>query len=98
MAFVFLFVVVVFFVEAAMADYRTKTPDAIARFGGKFVVFGGKTETLEGGWAPPRLVMIEFPSLAKAQEFYRSDYYAPLLKQRLAAGTCRAIFAEGVPE
>jgi len=84
--------------QAAMADYRTKTPESIGRFGGRFIVRGGKTETLEGGWNPPRLVVIEFPSLAKAQEFYRSDYYAPLLKQRLAAGTSKAILAEGVAE
>jgi uncharacterized protein (DUF1330 family) len=84
--------------EASMADYRTKTPEAIGRFGGRFIVRGGTTESLEGGWAPPRLVMIEFPSMAKAKEFYTSAHYAPLLKQRLAAGTCRAILAEGVPE
>jgi uncharacterized protein (DUF1330 family) len=84
--------------QAAMADYRTKTPEAIARFDGKFMVRGGKTETLEGGWTPSRIVMIEFPSLKKAQEFYYSDHYKPLLAQRLAAGKSKAILVEGVAE
>jgi uncharacterized protein (DUF1330 family) len=79
-----------------MADYRTKTPAAIAEFGGKFIVRGGAIETLEGGWKPPRIVVVEFPSMAKAREFYKSGTYAPLLKQRLAAGESRAIFVEGV--
>lgn len=79
-----------------MADYRTKTPGAIAQFGGRFIVRGGATETLEGGWAPPRVVVIEFPSMEKAREFYRSDTYAPLLKQRLAAGASKAILVEGI--
>ena len=79
-----------------MADYRTKTPAAIAAFGGKFIVRGGATETLEGGWKPSRIVVIEFPSMDKAREFYKSDTYAPLLKQRMAAGASKAIFVEGV--
>ena len=79
-----------------MADYRTKTPGAIAEFGGKFIVRGGACETLEGGWAPPRIVVIEFPNMVKAHEFYHSKTYAPLLKQRLEAGASKAIFVEGV--
>ena len=36
--------------EALMAEYRKHTPGLIAKFGGKFIVRGGKTRTLEGGW------------------------------------------------
>lgn len=79
-----------------MADYRTKTPGAIAEFGGKFIVRGGACETLEGGWRPPRVVIIEFPSMEQARKFYHSDIYAPLLKQRMAAGSSKAILIEGV--
>lgn len=78
-----------------MADYRTKTPAAIAEFGGRFIVRGGACETLEGGWTPPRLVIIEFPSMEKAKAFYASETYKPLLAQRLAAGRSRAVLIEG---
>ncbi|TAJ41224.1 MAG: DUF1330 domain-containing protein, partial [Reyranella sp.] len=44
--------------EALMAEYRKHTPGAIAKFGGKFIVRGGKTKTLEGGWVPPRVVVL----------------------------------------
>ena len=54
--------------EALMAEYRKHTPGAIARFGGKFIVRGGKTRPLEGGWTPPRVVVLEFPDYAKAEE------------------------------
>ena len=36
--------------EALMTEYRKHTPGAVARFGGKFIVRGGKCVHLEGGW------------------------------------------------
>lgn len=81
--------------EALMTEYRKHTPGAIARFGGKFIVRGGKTRTLEGGWTPPRVVVIEFPSYEKAEEFYGSEHYKPLLEMRLKAGKSKAILVDG---
>ena len=81
--------------EALMAEYRKHTPAAIAKFGGKFIVRGGKTRTVEGGWAPSRLVMIEFPSFAKAEEFYDSEHYKPILAMRLKAGKSKAVIVDG---
>ncbi|SKA33977.1 Uncharacterized conserved protein, DUF1330 family [Enhydrobacter aerosaccus] len=81
--------------EALMTEYRKHTPGAIAKFGGKFIVRGGKTRTLEGGWTPSRVVVIEFPSFEKAEEFYHSDHYKPLLDMRLKAGKSKAILVDG---
>jgi uncharacterized protein (DUF1330 family) len=81
--------------EAQMAEYRKHTPGAIARFGGKFIVRGGKTRALEGGWSPKRMVVIEFPSYQKAEEFYDSEHYKPLLEMRLKAGKSRAVIVDG---
>jgi len=81
--------------EALMAEYRKHTPGAIAKFGGKFIVRGGKTKTLEGGWTPPRVVVLEFPDYAKAEEFYYSDHYKPILAMRLKAGKSKAILVDG---
>lgn len=79
-----------------MAEYRKHTPGLIAKFGGKFIVRGGETETLEGGWSPPRIVVIEFPDMAAARRFYRSEEYKPVLAMRLKAGNNRAILADGL--
>ncbi len=81
--------------EPLMAEYRKHTPGAIAKFGGKFIVRGGKTRSLEGGWAPKRMVVIEFPSYAKAEEFYDSEHYKPLLEMRLKAGKSKAVIVDG---
>jgi len=81
--------------EALMTEYRKHTPGAIARFGGKFIVRGGKTRALEGGWTPKRMVVIEFPSYQKAEDFYDSEHYKPLLEMRLKAGKSRAVIVDG---
>lgn len=81
--------------EALMAEYRKHTPGAVAKFGGKFIVRGGTCRTLEGGWTPSRVVVLEFPTFAQAEEFYASEHYKPLLEMRLKAGTCKAILVDG---
>ncbi|WP_395711508.1 DUF1330 domain-containing protein [Reyranella sp.] len=81
--------------EALMAEYRKHTPGLVAKFGGKFIVRGGKTRTLEGGWSPPRMVVLEFPDMASAERFYDSPEYEPVLDMRLRAGKSRAILVDG---
>lgn len=76
-------------------DYRKQVLATVEKFGGRFVVRGGKVETLEGGWAPKRIVVLEFPSLEQAQKWYRSAEYAPLIKLRQKASRGRLIAVEG---
>jgi uncharacterized protein (DUF1330 family) len=79
----------------AYESYKPLAAASVARHGGKFIVRGGQTETLEGGWTPKRIVVLEFPGLEKAREFYHSEDYAPALEMRLAASKSRAIIVEG---
>ena len=77
------------------AEYRKHTPGLVAKFGGKFIVRGGKTCTLEGGWKPARVVVLEFPDYAAAERFYDSPEYKPVLDMRLKAGKSKAILVDG---
>jgi uncharacterized protein (DUF1330 family) len=81
--------------EALMTEYRKHTPGAVAKFGGKFIVRGGKTKTLEGGWTPSRVVVLEFPTYEKAEAFYHGEHYKPILEMRLKAGKSKAILVDG---
>lgn len=81
--------------EALMTEYRKHTPGLVAKFGGKFIVRGGTCNTLEGGWAPPRLVVLEFPDMAAAERFYNSEEYKPVLAMRVRAGNSKAIMVDG---
>lgn len=77
--------------------YRRGVTETITAFGGRYLVRGGESEVLEGPWSPKRLVILEFPSMAKIQEWYRSPQYKPLIaaRQRSSRGTLVAV--EGVP-
>ena len=54
--------------------YAEKATIAIKKYNGKFLVRGGKTETLEGT-PSPRTVLIEFPSIEDALNCYNSPEY-----------------------
>jgi uncharacterized protein (DUF1330 family) len=81
---------------AAYEDYRKQVPAVIARYGGKYVVRGGKVEPLEGGWSPKRIAVVEFPSMEQALKFYRSPEYAPLIAIRQKASRGKLVIVEGV--
>ncbi len=65
-------------------------------YGGKYIVRGGAVEPKEGGWAPKRVVVLEFPAMAQARKWYDSPEYKPLLAMRLKAANSQLIFVEGV--
>ena len=79
----------------AFADYRTRVPEVIARFGGRYLVRGGAMQDLEGEASFVRLTIIEFPSRQAARAFYESDDYAPLQTLRARAATSTLTFVEG---
>jgi uncharacterized protein (DUF1330 family) len=78
------------------AEYSRRVPATIAKYGGRFLVRGGRNEVREGEWPGTRTVILEFPSLARAQEWYDSPEYRPLRPIRQANSTGRLAFFEGV--
>lgn len=80
----------------AYEEYRQKVPATIAKYGGRYVARGGRVEALEGGWSPKRIAMLEFPSLERALEWYRSADYQPLVKIRQKASRGKLVVVEGL--
>jgi uncharacterized protein (DUF1330 family) len=76
-------------------DYKRLTPASIAAYEGKFIVRGGKTEILEGDWQPGRFVILEFPSVEKAKQWWASEEYAPAKALRQANAKTKMIVVEG---
>jgi uncharacterized protein (DUF1330 family) len=77
-------------------DYRRLVTPTLARYGGRFIVRGGRMEVLEGEWRPNRLVLVEFPSVEQAHAWWSSPEYAEarLIRQATSEGTL--IVLEGV--
>jgi uncharacterized protein (DUF1330 family) len=81
---------------AGYEEYRKLAAPAVEAYGGRFLVRGGITTTLEGDWRPKRLVVLEFPSVQRAQAWWTSDAYraARAIRERTAA--TNLIVAEGI--
>jgi uncharacterized protein (DUF1330 family) len=80
----------------AMARYRSLAAPSIARYGGRYLVRGGAIETLEGGWTPEAIVVVEFDTADQARAWYASAEYGEALKERRIALARRLILVEGV--
>ena len=76
-------------------EYRKHVPDIIASHGGKYLIRGGASQTVEGEWAAKRVVVLEFPTMERARTWYASAEYKPLLAMRLKAAQSKMIFVEG---
>lgn len=69
-------------------DYKRAVLPLIERHGGRFLSRGGDVKVLEdGGWAPGRMVIIEFPNMAALSDWYNSADYAPIRDIRLRSAT-----------
>lgn len=77
-------------------DYKRLVPLSISKYGGRFLARGGEVQTLEGEWAPGRFVIVEFPSLAQARQWWDSPEYAPAKALRQATSTGSLILVEGL--
>lgn len=77
-------------------DYRKMVPASLEKYGGRFLVRGGRTHTMEGGWAPKRFVLVEFPSAEQAKAWWASPEYAEAKALRQATSDSQLIIAEGV--
>ena len=82
--------------SARYEKYKSMVPPSLAAYGGRFLIRGGKVETLEGDWAPQRFVMVEFPSLERAKAWWGSTEYAEAKALRQATAKTQMIVVEGV--
>lgn len=75
--------------------YKQLTPASVQAYNGRFIVRGATSETLEGNWQHGRLVILEFPSVTRAKEWWNSEEYAVAKAIRQKAATTNMILLEG---
>src|SRR5690349_3580717 len=76
-------------------DYKKLTGPSLTNYGGRFIVRGGQTETLEGDWNPGRIVVLEFPTVEQARAWWSSPEYTPAKEIRQRNATTKMILVEG---
>ena len=74
--------------------YAAANPAIFKKFGGRFIIRGGKSDAVEGT-ARTRNVVIEFPDYASALACYRSPEYVEAKKLRASASAGDIIILEG---
>ncbi len=79
-----------------MEEYKKLGPTTVQAHEGKFIVRGGEATVLEGAWNPKRLVIIEFPTVEKAKEWWHSSAYQHAKTIRERAANTDLIIVDGV--
>jgi uncharacterized protein (DUF1330 family) len=77
-------------------QYKQLAPPAVTAYDGRYLARGGRTETLEGDWAPNRLVILEFPDVARAKQWLESPEYRKARGLRRQSATTKMVVIEGV--
>jgi uncharacterized protein (DUF1330 family) len=78
--------------------YRELTAASIARHGGRYLARGATPLVPEGTWpAGSRIVIVEFPTMQRALDWYASADYAPARSIGETALSHRLLFIEGGP-
>jgi uncharacterized protein (DUF1330 family) len=78
------------------ARYRALAQVTVAAHGGRYLVRGGEIACAEGEWpADTSLVVIEFPSMRRLQEWYASPGYVAAREVAKVAVRRTLAFVEG---
>jgi len=75
--------------------YVEAIPAFIEKHGGRYIVRGERPIVKEGGWAPERLVILEFPSRQNAEAFLADPDVQPLFAVRHRTTDSKLVLVDG---
>ena len=81
---------------AGYEEYKKLAGPTVDKYGGKYIVRGGKTEVLEGDWQPKRIVVLQFDSMQRAKDWLHCEEYREPRKMRHRTARTNMILVEGV--
>jgi len=81
---------------AGYEEYKKLAGATVAKYGGKYIVRGGRTEVLEGDWRPKRIVVLQFESADRAKEWLNCEEYREQRKMRHQTAKTNMILVEGM--
>ena len=60
------------------SKYIEKVPEIIDKYGGRYLIRGGKVTPLSDNWNPERIILVEFETVEQLQKCFRSPEYLEL--------------------
>ncbi len=82
---------------AKIEQYKRGVLATVTQYQGRYLVLGGRCDSVEGNWQPVTPVLIQFPNLDQAYKWYNSAEYKALKALRLAGSIGDAVFMESEP-
>jgi uncharacterized protein (DUF1330 family) len=82
--------------ELVAKNYMKLAETSILEHGGRYLVRGAIPEVMEGNPTNRRIVIVEFPTIERAREWYVSVAYAQALQFRDKALNRQLAFVDGV--
>ena len=79
------------------AAYRTAVAELNRKYGARILTQSATARCIEGEWNHDSMVIIEFASLAVAQQFYQSQEYAAVKVLRQDAPPISIVVVDGMP-
>jgi uncharacterized protein (DUF1330 family) len=76
-------------------EYKKQASATVHKYGGKYIVRGGKAEVLEGDWNPNRIVILQFESMDRAKDWLNCGEYREPRKLRHKTAKTNMIVVEG---
>ena len=76
-------------------EYLKKVTVIAKKYDGEYIVRAGNFEIMEGVWPFKRNVIIKFPTIDKAKDFYNSEEYNPVKKIRIENSESNLIIIDG---
>jgi len=77
-------------------DFMRQVKPALDAAGARYLARGGAFKVHEGDWAPRRIVILEFPSVAAWESFYTGPVYQGLKAIRDECSSARLVCVEGL--
>lgn len=77
-------------------EYKKQAAATVHKYGGKYIVRGGKAEVLEGDWNPKRIVVLQFDLMERAKKWLHCEEYREPRKMRHRTAKTKMILVEGV--
>jgi uncharacterized protein (DUF1330 family) len=77
-------------------EYAEQVPQTVEQHGGKFLSRGGSVLVLDGKPSGQRNVIIEFPNIKSAKNWYYSEEYQSIISGRTNNALGYLIITEGI--
>ncbi len=76
--------------------YRDMVPQTVAKYGGRYLARGGRSEVLEGVAQANRFAVLQFESFERAQEWWNSEEYEAAKPHRRSSAESVIVLVDGL--